>query len=79
MGIYRDQVIQAAEQDTTPDITAHPWHITQKYGFGVNVEQDLTHYLTAFARFGWDNGRTESFAYTEVDQTFAECVCAKGS
>ena len=27
-------------------------------------------YLTAFARFGWDNGKTESFAYTEVDQTF---------
>ena len=79
MGIYRDQVIQAAEQDTTPDITAHPWHITQKYGFGVNVEQDLTHYLTAFARFGWDNGRTESFAYTEVDQTFAEGVGAKGA
>ena len=79
MGIYRDQVIQAAEQDATPDITAHPWHITQKYGFGVNLEQDLTHYLTAFARFGWDNGRTESFAYTEVDQTFAEGVGAKGA
>jgi len=79
MGIYRDQVIQAAEQDATPDITAHPWHITRKYGFGVNLEQDLTHYLTAFARFGWDNGRTESFAYTEVDQTFAEGVGAKGA
>jgi hypothetical protein len=79
MGIYRDQVIQAAGQDATPDITAHPWHITRKYGFGVNLEQDLTHYLTAFARFGWDNGRTESFAYTEVDQTFAEGVGAKGA
>jgi high affinity Mn2+ porin len=79
MGLYRDQVIQAAEQDATPDITAHPWHITRKYGFGVNLEQDLTHYLTAFARFGWDNGRTESFAYTEVDQTFAEGVGAKGA
>jgi high affinity Mn2+ porin len=79
MGVYRDQVIQAAEQDATPDITAHPWHITRKYGFGVNLEQDLTHYLTAFARFGWDNGRTESFAYTEVDQTFAEGVGAKGA
>src|SRR5262249_746562 len=57
---------------SVPDITAHPWHITRKYGFGVNLEQDLTPHLTAFARFGWDNGKTESFAYTEVDQTFAE-------
>jgi high affinity Mn2+ porin len=79
MGIYREQVIAAAETETTPDITAHPWHITRKYGFGINIEQNLTHYLTAFARFGWDNGRTESFAYTEVDQTFAEGVGAKGA
>jgi high affinity Mn2+ porin len=79
MGIYRDQVIQASAADVTPDITAHPWHITRKYGFGINLEQNLTHYLTAFARFGWDNGKTESFAYTEVDQTFAEGVGANGA
>jgi high affinity Mn2+ porin len=77
MGIYRDQVIAAA--GVTPDVTAHPWNITRKFGFGINVEQNLTHYLTAFARFGWDNGKTESFAYTEVDQTFAEGVGANGS
>ena len=70
MGIYRDQVIEAAEAGTTPDITNHPWDITRKYGFGINLEQNLTQYLTAYARFGWDNGKTESFAYTEVDQTF---------
>ena len=79
MGIYRDQILRAAEQDTTPDITAHPWHITRKYGFGINAEQNLTRYLTAFARFGWDNGKTESFAYTEVDQTFAEGIGANGA
>ncbi len=79
MGIYRNQVIQAAAANTTPDITNHPWNITRKYGFGINLEQNLTHYLSAFARFGWDNGRTESFAYTEVDQTFAEGLGADGT
>jgi len=79
MGIYRDQVIKAAETCTSADITNHPWHITRKYGFGANVEQDLTTYLTAFARFGWNDGRTESFAYTEVDQTFVEGLGANGS
>jgi hypothetical protein len=79
MGIYRDQIIKAAEENTTPDVTAHPWHITQKYGFGINLEQNLTHYLTAFARFGWDDGRTESFAYTEVDQTFSQGLGANGA
>ncbi|HET7893090.1 MAG TPA: carbohydrate porin [Candidatus Sulfotelmatobacter sp.] len=79
MGIYRDQVRQAAAEHVTPDITAHPWHITRKYGFGFNFEQNLSKYLTAFARAGWDNGKTESFAYTEVDQTFAEGVGANGA
>ena len=79
MGIYRDQILLAEQQGTTPDITDHPWHITRKYGFGINVEQNLTHYLTAFGRFGWDNGKTESFAYTEVDQTFAEGLGANGA
>jgi high affinity Mn2+ porin len=79
MGIYREQIALAEQQGKAPDITDHPWHITRKYGFGVNVEQNLTHYLTAFARFGWDNGKTESFAYTEVDQTFAEGVGASGA
>lgn len=80
MGIYRAAIAQFKEGLVpVPDITHHPWHITRKYGFGVNVEQNLTHYLTAFARFGWNNGKTESFAYTEVDQTFAGGVGANGA
>jgi high affinity Mn2+ porin len=80
MGIYR-QAIANFETGLTPipEITGHPWHITRKYGFGVNIEQNLTRYLTAFTRFGWDNGKTESFAYTEVDQTFAEGLGANGA
>jgi high affinity Mn2+ porin len=80
MGIYRDAVAQFEEGLTpTPEITNHPWHITRKYGFGLNFEQNLTPYLTAFFRTGWDNGKTESFAYTEVDQTVVEGIGANGA
>jgi high affinity Mn2+ porin len=80
MGIYR-QAIANFEAGLTPvpEITAHPSHITRKYGFGFNLEQNLTRYLTTFGRFGWDNGKTESFAYTEVDQTFAGGLGANGA
>ncbi len=73
MGIYRDAVA-AFEQGLSPapDITAHPFQITQKYGFGINLEQSLTRDLVAFARWGWNNGRTESYVYTEIDSTFVE-------
>lgn len=71
MGIYREAVLRFVDGiDPRPDITAHPWGVTRKYGFGVNIEQSLTPFITAFARWGWDNGKTESFAYTEVDETF---------
>jgi len=79
MGVYRDAIAQFEEHKVArPDITNHPWHITRKYGFGVNIEQNLRSWLTAFGRFGWDNGKTESFAYTEVDQTFQAGLGANG-
>jgi high affinity Mn2+ porin len=52
-----------------PTITLHEKFGALKYGFGYNGEQDVTDNLRLFARFGWDDGATESFAYTEVDQT----------
>jgi hypothetical protein len=79
MGIYRDQILKAEGTGAAPSITDHPWHITRKYGFGVNVEQNLTRYLSAFGRFGWNNDKTESFAFTEVGQTFAGGVGASGA
>jgi hypothetical protein len=80
MGIYRHAVANfEAGLTPLPDITAHPWHITRKYGFGINIEQNLARNLTAFGRFGWDNGKTESFAYTEVDQTFSGGLGANGA
>jgi hypothetical protein len=79
MGIYRDAVAQSGNGLSVPDITNHPWHITRKYGFGVNFEQNVANNLTAFARFGGDNGKTESFAYTEVDQTFEVGLGANGA
>jgi hypothetical protein len=67
MGIYRDAIAQYQEGLLkVPDITNHPWHITRKYGFGINLEQSLARNFTAYARWGWDNGRTESFAYTAL-------------
>jgi len=80
MGIYRDANMQFKEGLVpVPQITNHPWHITRKYGFGLNLEQNLTKNFTAFARWGWDDGKTESFAYTEIDSTFNQGIGANGA
>jgi high affinity Mn2+ porin len=72
MGIYRQATSDfLAGKQPVPDITAHPAQVKAKYGFGTNVQQSLNSWLTLYGRFGWNNGRTESFAYDEVDQTVA--------
>lgn len=70
MGVYREAV-QAFEagEDAKPTITAHEHYSALKYGFGYNMEQEMTANLRVFGRFGWNEGQHESFAYTEVDQT----------
>jgi len=71
MGIYQVANEQYLEGKVpTPEITNHPQQITTKYGFGINFEQVLAKNIVAYGRFGWNNGKTESWAYTEVDQTF---------
>ena len=70
MGRYREAVDHfLAGLTPKPDITAHPLRTALKYGFGVNFEQPLNSWMGVFGRWGWNEGRHESFAYTEVDQT----------
>jgi len=72
MGDYRQQNIKFIEGLTpTPEITAHPLQSTVKYGVGMNVEQEVSENARVYARFGWNEGQHESYAYTEVDQTIA--------
>ena len=79
MGVYKDAVAAHLFGLTTkPDITVHRWKTTAKYGFGINIEQAFTHDLTAYARYGWNDGKTESFAYTEIDSTISGGIGAAG-
>jgi high affinity Mn2+ porin len=72
MGEYQDQINLWLANPTTPvpDITNHPLTTSIKYGFGVNFEQPLNDWLGAFGRWGWNEGKHESYAYTEADQTW---------
>jgi carbohydrate-selective porin OprB len=71
MGLYRNaNKAYLSGEDSIPDITKHETYGAVKYGFTLNAEQELTSNVRAFGRFGWNEGQHESYAYTEVDQTF---------
>jgi carbohydrate-selective porin OprB len=70
MGSYRQAVDgYLAGKDPAPDVTLYRKQGRIKYGFGLNVEQELTASWHAFGRLGWNDGKNESFAYTEIDRT----------
>jgi carbohydrate-selective porin OprB len=70
MGSYREAINDyLSGKDAVPNITLSREQGRIKYGFGLNAEQELTDAWRAFFRLGWNNGKTESFAYTEVDNT----------
>jgi len=49
-----------------------------KYGFGGNLEQQLTNNLGCFVKWGWSDGHTETWAFTAVDRTAAAGFLLKG-
>ncbi len=69
MGVYRAALDRARTSGTTPSITLDERPGRVKYGFGLNVEQPLADggETGAFLRLGWNDGHTETFAFTEVD------------
>lgn len=38
-----------------------------KYGFGVNIEQSIIKDLNMFFRYGWNDGKTASWEFTDID------------
>jgi len=64
---------------TPPDVAAVHRVGTLKYGFGLNVEQEITKDIGVFGRLGWNNGKTESFAYAVIDRMANGGVSVTGS
>ena len=81
MGIYRDAVAAATATGAAPNIAAQDQDGRKKTGVGINIEQPLADdgESGAFLRLGWNDGKTESFAFTEIDSTLAAGVQLSGA
>lgn len=77
-GTYQESIHLAQRNGGVPDITATRKSGTLKYGVGVNGEQELTSDIGVFARLGWNDGKTESFAFTAIDRMASGGVSITG-
>ena len=77
-GDYAEALRTGAQTGSVPDITAVRGNGTVKYGTGLNIEQQITKDLGAFMRLGWNDGKTESFAFTAIDRLASGGVSVAG-
>ena len=77
-GSYSDAIRQAELGGRSPEVTSTRRNGTLKYGFGINMEQEVTKEIGIFARFGWNDGKTESFAFTAIDRLATAGVSLTG-
>lgn len=78
MGTYADAVAQGVALDIAPN-TANVRQYTSKTGYLVNFEQELTPDLGAFARYSANDGKTEAYDFTDINQSLSGGVSIKGS
>jgi high affinity Mn2+ porin len=78
-GTYAAAIALSDRNGGTPDVTATRSFGTLKYGFGINLEQELTKNVGIFMRLGWNDGKTETWAFTPIDRLASGGVSITGA
>jgi hypothetical protein len=92
---FHDRAIMASFNDALNWLNSHPEMKSQisgpdalyavrnsendKYGIGINVEQEIYDNIGYFLRAMVADGHTETYAFTEVDDSFSTGVSIKGN
>ena len=74
MGSYQE----AVDDPIRPADIAATRAYRYKYGFGLNIEQEITRNLGVFSRVGWSDGQNEAWAFADVDRTASLGLSLKG-
>ena len=84
--VFRDQVNAGAFDDANaaaaagggvPDV-ATVRRVQSKRGTGVGTQVDVSENVGAYVRVGWNDGKTETFMFTEIDRSLAGGALVKG-
>ena len=78
MSRYQDALDLAVQTGGTPDINAVRTDDQAKRGIGFNFEQEISPSIGLFGRASRADGETETYAFTEIDQSLSGGVSLKG-
>ncbi len=78
---YNEVVAQAAANPALDinDITNANQRTRSKYGFYVNLEQQIVNDVGLFARASWNDGQNQILSFTDIDRSVSGGLSIKGS
>lgn len=77
MGNFTDAIAFARANGGVPDV-GNVRRENIKVGFGINVEQSLRSDVGVFARASWADGKSETYSFTEVENSVSAGMAIKG-
>lgn len=78
MGSYRDAIALGAETASAPDVSLVR-HVGSRSGIVLNLEQELSSYIGAFARFGINGGDKEAYEFSDINKSISAGLSIKGN
>lgn len=75
---YGDALSLAGQTGEVPNLNAARYGVRSKHGFGINLEQALADDVGLFARGSWADGKTEIYAFTEIDRSLSAGLLIQG-
>jgi high affinity Mn2+ porin len=78
-GSYAEAIALGRATGTAPDVSATLQIGRLKYGTGISADQEITKDVGVFVRLGWNDGKTESFAFTAMDRLAEGGISVKGT
>ena len=79
MSLYQDALELGTRTSALPDINLVRNGDQSKYGVGLNLEQAINENIGVFMRAMWADGRTETYAFTEIDHSLSGGTLIKGN
>ena len=76
-GDFNQATALGAATGSTPDVGAVR-HAQSKSGIGVGAQLEVSENVGAYVRAGWNDGKTETFMFTEIDRSLAAGLLVKG-
>jgi len=77
MGSYKHAII-STDSGHTPTIINTRAGGNYKAGLGLSIDQQLTNTIGLFGRIGWNDGKAETWCYTEADRTILAGISING-